>query len=49
MCPYGAGRGPAGSGGGRVYTSAFAGGIIVVYRMAVSSLWVYELVVSKIC
>ena len=38
MCPYGVGRGPAGSGGGRVCISACAGGIIVVYWMAVSSL-----------
>jgi len=28
VCPYGAGRGPAGSGEGRVYISACAGGII---------------------
>ena len=38
MCLYGAGRGPAGSGGVRVYISACAGGITVVYWMAVSSL-----------
>jgi len=30
VCPYGAGRGPAGSGGKRVYISLGAGGIIVV-------------------
>jgi len=36
VCPYGAGRGPAGSGGGRVYISACGGGIIVVCWMAVS-------------
>ena len=38
MCPCGEVRGPAGSGGGRVYISAYAGGITVVYWMAVSSL-----------
>ena len=38
MCPYGGVRSPAGSGGGRVYISACAGGITVVYWMAVSSL-----------
>ena len=38
MRPYGVGRGPAGSGRGRVYISACAGGITVVYWMAVSSL-----------
>jgi len=31
VCLYGAGRGPAGSVGGRVYISACAGAIIVVY------------------
>ena len=38
MCPCGAVRSPAGSGGGRVYISACAGGISVVCWMAVSSL-----------
>ena len=34
MCPYGAGRSPAGSGGGRAYINACAGGFTVVYWMA---------------
>ena len=38
VCPCGAVGSPAGSGGKRVYISACAGGIIVVYWMAVSSL-----------
>jgi len=38
VCPYGAGRSSAGSGGGRVYIIACAGGITVVYWVAVSSL-----------
>ena len=38
VCPCGAVRGPAGSGGGGVYISACAGGITVVCWMAVSSL-----------
>jgi len=38
VCPYGAGKSPAGSGGGGVYISVCAGGITVVCWMAVSSL-----------
>jgi len=38
VCPCGAGRSAAGSGGGRVYISACAGGITVVCCMAVFSL-----------
>jgi len=37
VCPYGAGRSPAGSGGRRVYISACGGGITVVYWVTVSS------------
>ena len=40
MCPCGAGRSPTGSWGVGGYISAWAGGITVVYWMAVSSLLV---------
>ena len=49
MCPCGTVRSPAGSGGGRVYIGACAGGITVVCWMAVSSLSVYEAVASMVC